>query len=73
MKKIYIKKFIIIRGSNSNVCLALILHIIKIAMSILKQRLKQKRFKILKTRLSLEDVLFVFTLTSIMFVVAFIV
>ena len=53
--------------------LALLLHRIKFIMSILEQMFKQKRFKILETRLTLKDMLFIFSATSLLLVVVFMV
>ncbi len=53
--------------------LALLLHRIKFIMSILEQMFKQKRFKILETRLTLKDMLFIFSATSLLLVVVFVV
>jgi len=60
-------------GGYQDLCLALLLHRIKFIMSILEQMFKQKRFKILETRLTLKDMLFIFSATSLLLVVVFMV
>lgn len=60
-------------GGYQDLCLALLLHRIRFIMSILEQMFKQKRFKILETRLTLKDMLFIFSATSLLLVVVFMV